>query len=249
MSTLQNRTAVVTGAGSGIGAAIARLFAAEGARVVVAELDEARANQTARDIEADGGKALALPVDVGNASAVAELFAELDRRDMPADILVNNAGNTESELTPTAEVSDQVWDSILRVHLDGTFYCTREALRRMTPRKQGIVINLGSVAGLSGLPGASSYSAAKGGIIAFTKAVSQEVAPLGIRVNCIAPGWIDTPILNNLPDEWRPRMVKTTPLGRLGRPEEIATVALFLASDASSFVTGQVISPNGGLYC
>jgi len=242
---LSGQTAVVTGGGSGIGAAIARHFAQEGARVVVAEIDGTRAKDIANSINADGGEALDHAVDVGEAAAVAELFQVLDDRDWSVDILVNNAGNTsESDLSPTADVTDERWDAVLRVHLSGTFYCTRQALRRMVPRRRGTIINLGSVAGLHGMPGATAYTAAKGGIIAMTKALSQEVAPRGIRVNCIAPGWIDTPMLPRL----RPRMVKRTPMGRVGQPNEVASVAVFLASTESSFVTGQVISPNGGLY-
>jgi NAD(P)-dependent dehydrogenase (short-subunit alcohol dehydrogenase family) len=136
---------------------------------------------------------------------------------------------------------------MLDVHLNGTFYCTREALNRMIQRGTGVIISIGSVAGLRGFPGAANYTAAKAAIIAFTKAVAQEVAPAGIRVNCIAPGWIDTPILNNLPEEMRSQMTQMTPLGRIGSPDEVASVALFLASDDSSYVTGQTISPNGGL--
>jgi 3-oxoacyl-[acyl-carrier protein] reductase len=186
--------------------------------------------------------------DVTDSQAVARLFAAVDERDWPVDILVNNAGTAESGLLPTADVPDDRWYSQLRVHLDGTFFCIREALRRMVPRQKGVIINLGSVAGLGGLPGAIAYTAAKGGVIALTKGLSQEVAPLGIRVNCIAPGWINTPMLNSLPEKWRPGMVKHTPLGRLGEPEDIAGVALFLASEDSAFVVGQIISPNGGMY-
>lgn len=145
-------------------------------------------------------------------------------------------------------MTDRQWDVIIAVHLSGTFYCTREAIKRMKTRKQGAIINLGSAAGLGGLPGAASYTAAKGGVIALTKGVSKEVAPLGIRVNCIAPGWIETPILDSLPAAMRPAMPQMTPLGRIGQPEEIAAVALFLASDDSSFIVGQTISPNGGMY-
>ena len=246
---LEGRLAIVTGAGSGIGRAIACLFAAEGARVVIAELDDTTGRQTADSIRDQGGEALSFVTDVADVDSVAKLFAALDQRDWPVDVLVNNAGITESELAPTAEVDDETWNRIMRVHLGGTFYCTREAIRRMATRKQGTIINLGSVAGLAGLPGASAYSAAKGGIISFTKAVSQEVGRQGIRVNCIAPGWIETPVLDHLPKKWRARMSKTTPLRRIGQPEEVASVAVFLASSDASFVTGQVISPNGGLHC
>jgi NAD(P)-dependent dehydrogenase (short-subunit alcohol dehydrogenase family) len=151
-------------------------------------------------------------------------------------------------MTPTHEMTDEVWASIIKVHLNGTFYCTREAIRRMLPRGGGIIINLGSAAGQRGLPGASNYTAAKGGIIAFTKVVAQEYATAGIRVNCIAPGWIATSILEALPDELRATAHQMVPLARIGRPEEVASTALFLASDDSSYFVGQVLNPNGGLY-
>ncbi len=245
---LKDKVAVITGSGSGIGRAIALRFAAEGARIVVAELDEQSGAETARLVQEHGIEAFALTTDVANSDAVAELFRRIDERDWAVDILVNNAGNGGQQLTPAHEMTDEQWASILNVHLNGTFYCTREALKRMLSRAQGAIINLGSVAGLRGLPGASNYTAAKGAIIAFTKGVAQEVAAYGIRVNCIAPGWVETPILNNLPDEMRPMMVQMTPLGRIGTPEEIAEVALFLASDESSYIVGQTISPNGGMY-
>jgi len=245
---LAGQVAVITGGGSGIGRATAIRFAAEGAKIVIADLRAESGEETAKLVREQGSEALNIPTDVGDSQAVTRLFAKIDEHGWPVDILMNNAGQAEDNLKPLSEIDDARWHAIIRTHLDGTFYCSREALKRMQPRGKGVVINVGSVAGLGGLPGSGPYTAAKGGIIALTKGVSKEVAPLGIRVNCIAPGWIETPILDYLPEKWRPGMIRNTPLGRLGKPEEIAGVALFLASDDSSFVVGQVISPNGGMY-
>lgn len=244
----ENQTAVITGAGSGIGRALALRFAAEGARVVVSDLRAESARATAALVEEQGGQTLVATCDVGDVESVAAMFQIIDEAGWEIDILVNNAGNAEEGLQGVHEVSDERWRSMMRVHLDGTFYCTREAVRRMLPRMRGAIVNLGSVAGLRGLGGTAAYSAAKGGVISFTKAVSEEVAKHGIRVNCVAPGWIETPMLDNLPERWRPGMVKHTPLGRIGRADEVAAVILFLASEDASFVTGQCVSPNGGMY-
>ncbi len=245
---LKDKTAIVTGAGSGIGRAIAVRFANEGATVVVAELNAESGEETAAMLREQNHEAISVTTDVSNSDDVRKLFDEIDRRQWNVDILVNNAGNAGGELQPIEELTDEQWDTTVDVHLGGTFRCCREALKRMKPREQGIIINFGSVAGLRGLPGSSPYTAAKGAIISLSKSLSHEVAADGIRVNCIAPGWIDTPILDNLPEKWRPRMIKDTPLGRLGTPEDIAGVAMFLSTDDSAFVTGQVISPNGGMY-
>jgi NAD(P)-dependent dehydrogenase (short-subunit alcohol dehydrogenase family) len=245
---LKDKVAVITGAGSGLGRAMALRFAEEGARVVIAELNEAKGEETLREVQAKGVEAFAVATDVSRPEAVARLFQEIDGRGWPVDVLINNAGNA-GQLTPVHEMTDEQWHAVVNVHLSGTFYCTREAVKRMLAQgRGGSVINISSVAALRGLPGGSSYTAAKGGILAFTKGVAQEYAAHGIRVNGIAPGWVETPILENIPDAMRPMMVAGTPLGRIGKPEEIAAVALFLASDESSFIIGQTISPNGGLH-
>ncbi len=244
---LLNKTAVITGAGSGIGRAIALRFAAEGARIVVAECNEISSNETVRAIQAQGGEAMAVTTDVGNSASVTQLFQTIDTSGWGVDILVNNAGQGGT-LTPIHQLTDEAWQAMLATHLNGTFYCSREALNRMIPNKNGAIINIASVAGLAGMPMGVSYSAAKAGIIGFTKAAGKEVARCGIRINAIAPGWVETPILDHLPDKLRDGMVDMVPLGRIGQPEEIAALALFLASDEASYVIGQVISPNGGGY-
>jgi NAD(P)-dependent dehydrogenase (short-subunit alcohol dehydrogenase family) len=244
---LPNKTAVITGAGSGIGRAIALRFAQEGARIVVAEWNEANGTETARLIQAQGSEALVVTTDVGNSAAVAQLFQTIDTQGWGVDILVNNAGQGGT-LTPLHQLTDDAWQAMLATHLNGTFYCSRAALNRMIPNKSGAIINIASVAGLAGMPMGVSYSAAKAGIIGFTKAAGKEVARFGIRVNAIAPGWVETPILDHLPDKLRDGMTSTVPLGRIGQPEEIAALALFLASEESSYVIGQIISPNGGGY-
>ena len=267
---LEDRVALVTGGGSGIGRAICVLFAAEGARVVVNDIDAAAAEATVKLM--GGGRAL--PADVADSAQVKAMFAAVEREHGGLDILVNNAGiasagfedrkalrdrveariketmsgqGVQTHLDATESLDDASWRRMLAVHLDGTFYCTREALRLMKGRGRGAIVNLSSVAALSGLATVPHYSAAKGGILAFTRAVAQDVASRGIRVNAICPGYIDTPMTQPMSDLMRKAVVARTPLGRYADPDEVAQTALFLASDDSSFFTGQWLSPNGGL--
>ena len=215
--------------------------------MVIAEINESAGDAIAGLIKSSGAEAVSIRTDVSRSDSVAALFARLDALEWPPEVLVNNAGNA-TPATPTHEVSDEAWDAIVHVHLNGTFYGTREALKRMRPRGRGSILNFGSVLGLRGLPGGAAYTASKGAIAAMTKGVAREVAKEGIRVNCIAPGWIETPILSNVTQDSRDRLAQSIPMGRLGTPEEIAAVAVFLASDEASYMTGQVISPNGGWY-
>jgi 3-oxoacyl-[acyl-carrier protein] reductase len=258
---LEGKIALVTGGGSGIGRAIAQRFAEEGARVVVNDIRKDTAERAVAEI--GGGRARAIPADVADSAAVRAMFEEIERAFGGLDILVNNAGigevdssgrealaakvetrvgemmmgaKVETHWDITQSLSDEVWSRMLAVHLNGTFYCTREALKLMSRVNRGAIVNISSVAGLMGIEVAPHYGAAKAGILGFTRSVAREVASRGIRVNAICPGFIDTPILE-----------RQTPLGRLGEPREIAAAALFLASDESSFITGQWLSPNGGL--
>ena len=269
MARLGGRVAVVTGGASGIGRAICQRFASEGARVAVADVQKEGAERVAREIDATGATAIGMATDVADSAQVDALFARVLERWGTIDILSNNAGI--GELSPalreqseravevilggarrslgvTSRMDDAEWRRMVEIHLFGTFYFTRAALRVMEQRGGGAIVNMASVAGLAGIPGAPHYGAAKAGIIGFTKSVALEVGGANIRVNAIAPGFIDTPMTADTPAFVRTMLLLRTPLGRSGAAEEIATVALFLVSDEASFVTGQVVSPNGGLY-
>jgi NAD(P)-dependent dehydrogenase (short-subunit alcohol dehydrogenase family) len=247
---LKDKAVLITGAGSGLGREMALLFAREGARIGVNDVRPESAQNVTTEVTRAGGKAIALVADVSNSAAVKRIFEEFLAAFGTIDVLVNNAGiartRESQELGGTAALSDEDWHRMLAVHLDSTFYCTREALKTMIPKRSGRIINMGSIAGTTGLAFAPAYCAAKGGIISFTKSVAREVVMHGILVNCIAPGFIETPMIAPLPDEVRAQAIAMTPAGRFGEPREIAAVALFLASDDSSFMVGQVVSPNGG---
>ena len=266
---LEGRVALVTGAGSGIGRAIALGFAREGAMIAANDIREDAAQAVVNEISAAGGRAMAVPADVADGRAVLKMFTRFLTVWDTVDILVNNAGTvflaphvtanfeqmaTEmmstgrptTALDATARMEDGVWRRTLAIHLDGTFHCTREALKVMQVRRRGKIVNMASIAGTTGLAGSPDYCAAKGGIIAFTKSVAKEVAHLGIQVNAIAPGFIDTPLLDEMTPALKMLFIAQTPMGRLGSAEDIAAAALYLASPAADFVTGQVLSPNGG---
>jgi 3-oxoacyl-[acyl-carrier protein] reductase len=271
--TLKDRVALVTGGGSGIGRAIALRLAQEGARVVVNDVRKEAAERVTAELS--GAAGLGVEADVSDSAAVRAMFEAIDRAFGPLDILVNNAGigvtspaeardvrdkmdarilevvsgqGMLTHLDATERMTDETWHRMIGVHLNGTFFCTREALRRMSPRNRGAIVNMSSVAALTGLESVPHYSAAKGGILAFTRAVAREVGSRGIRVNAICPGFIDTPMTAGISDLTRRAVLSRTPLGRWGEPEEIAATAAFLVSDDASFITGQWISPNGGLF-
>ncbi|HEY2775554.1 MAG TPA: SDR family NAD(P)-dependent oxidoreductase [Candidatus Binatia bacterium] len=273
---LSGKTAFVTGAGSGLGAAICRTFASEGARLAVTDIDTRAAASVAADCNASTPGSIALSCDVTGAASVAAAFAAFDRELGEIDILVNNAGiihtdpayldaiqgtsqaqlaelmtagKISTHLDAIDRISDEMFDRMIRVHLYGTFYCTRQALPRMRRRGSGgRVINMGSIMGTASLQGAPDYCAAKGAILSFTRSIAREAASYGVLVNAIAPGYIDTPLLAPLEQEQKRLIAMQTPLGRLGTADEIAAAALFLAGPDSTFVTGQVLSPNGGIY-
>lgn len=268
---LESQVALVTGAGSGIGRAIALAFAREGAMVAVNDIREETAQAVADEISAAGGRAMAVATDVADGRAVLKMYTRFLTVWDKIDILVNNAGTVflaphvvanferlanetmsggrpSSPLEATKTMEDGVWRRTLAIHLDGTFHCTREALKVMEVRRRGKIINMASIAGTTGLAGSPDYCAAKAGIIGFTKSVAKEVAHLGIQVNALAPGFIDTPLLDEMSPAMRMMFVAQTPLGRLGTADEIAAAALYLASPAADFVTGQVLSPNGGFH-
>lgn len=268
---LAQRKALVTGAGSGLGRAIALAFAREGADVAINDLRRDAAEAVAAEVRALGREALVFPVDVSDSVEVRAMFEDVASRWQRLDILVNNAGivthdpavqqrilqkhleratgtTSSTPVAATQNVSDMEWRRTLAVHLDGTFYCTREALKLMEPRGYGKIINMASVAGLAGLLGAPAYSAAKAGIVGLTKAVAREAILSGVYVNAIAPGFIDTPLLADLDPNVKQAIAAQTPIGRFGTADEVAALALYLASDESSFTVGQVLSPNGGFY-
>jgi 3-oxoacyl-[acyl-carrier protein] reductase len=268
---LQGRVALITGAGSGLGREIARTFAREGAHVAINDLRRDAAERVAEEVRSAGRKALVLVADVSDSVEVRACFEQLVESWGTIDILVNNAGiatlsdtvkeamsKMAAELVSTGRstqsvgatrtMADSQWRRTLSVHLDGTFYCTREALKIMEPRGTGKIINMASVAGTTGLLGSPDYSAAKAGIIGLTKAVAREVIGRGIYVNAIAPGYIDTPLLDILDPPMKQMVALQTPIGRLGTAQEVAALALYLAADESSYTVGQVISPNGGYH-
>lgn len=251
---LKDKIVLVTGGGSGLGREMGLLFASEGAKVGVNDVRPESAQNVVTEIERAGGVARPFVADVSSSAAVKKMFADFLAAFGTIDVLVNNAGigrtretTGEVELLGTVDLTDEDWHKMIATHLDATFYCTREALKVMIPKRSGRIINMGSVAGTMGLPGAPDYSAAKGGIIAFTKSVAREVVGHGILVNCIAPGFIDTPMTAPIAEPVRQMIIAMTPMGRFGEPREIAAAALFLASDDASFMVGQVVSPNGGI--
>ncbi|CDN46137.1 3-ketoacyl-ACP reductase [Paenibacillus sp. D9] len=246
MKSLQEMTVLITGGSRGIGAAIARRFSAEGMNVVIHYLNShERANETAREcIALGGGRVMTVSADVRSRESLGRMKEKLEAAGLLPDILVNNAGISHYGML--ADLTEQEWDDVTAVNLKGLFLCTQLFMTRMVSARWGRIINVSSVWGISGASCEVLYSATKGGVNAFTKSLAKELAPSGVTVNAVAPGAVDTEMNSHLDQGELQALEEEIPAGRLAHPDEIASLVYFLSLPESSYITGQVISPNGG---
>jgi 3-oxoacyl-[acyl-carrier protein] reductase len=242
---LTNKVAIITGSAQGIGLATALRFAAEGARVVVSDIGQQRVDQAVAAVVAQGGQAIGAVVDVTDRMAIDAMVEKVIATWGRIDVLINNAGITKD--ARLAKMSSAQFDAVIAVNLKGVFECTQAVAQTMTAQGSGSIVNASSVVGLYGNFGQTNYAATKAGVIGLTKTWARELGPKGVRVNAVCPGFVTTPILDTVPDAVKQKMIEKVPLGRLGRPEEIAAVYAFLASDDSSYINGAVLEVSGGI--
>ncbi len=245
MYDLNGKTAIVTGASRGIGKSISEVLAEYGAQLVCVSRTTDAVQSVAEKIQANGGKAIGMPCDVSDASSVSNLIKKVQDQFESIDILINNAGITRDGLI--MRMSGDDWDTVLDINLKGAFHTIKSVARPMMKQRSGRIINISSVVGLTGNAGQANYAASKAGIVGLTKSMAQELAPRGITVNCIAPGYIETDMTDSLSDEVKEEIMKQIPLGRIGKSEEVAAMALFLSSNEAEYITGQTVTVDGGM--
>jgi 3-oxoacyl-[acyl-carrier protein] reductase len=243
---LNEKVAIVTGAGQGIGRAITLKLAANGANIVVVDVNLERANETVSHLESSERKAIALKADISSTKETEDMIEESVKKMGGIHILVNNAGITRDKLLLRMKEDD--WDAVLDVNLKGVFNCTKAVIRHMSKQRYGRIVNIASIVGEMGNAGQANYAASKAGVIGFTKTVAREFAVRNITCNAVAPGFIETAMTDSLPENAREELTKQIPMGRLGKPDDVAESVLFLVSDSSSYITGQVVNVNGGMY-
>ncbi len=242
---LNGKVAIITGAGQGIGEATALKFASEGAIVAVCDLNHEAVSSVVAACREAGADAIGFTLDVANRDAVDDMVADVMERYRKIDVLVNNAGITRD--ARLQKMTLKQFDDVIDVNLRGVFHASQAVVDKMIEQGSGVILNASSVVGIYGNFGQTNYAAAKFGVIGFTKTWSRELGPKGIRVNAVAPGFIDTPILSTIPDDVLAKMREQVPLGRLGKPEEVANLYAFLASDEASYINGAVIEVSGGM--
>jgi len=242
---MERKVAIITGSGRGIGKSIALKLAQENLNIVICDVDEAAIAETVKEIEQNGVQSIGIKVDVTNSEDVARLFDETIKKFQRVDVLVNNAGITRDNLLIRMQESE--WDAVIAVNLKGTFNCLKAAAKIMMKQRSGKIVNISSVVGVMGNIGQANYSASKGAVISLTKSAAKELAPRHITVNAIAPGYIETEMTKNLPDNVKEIFMNLIPLKRPGLPQDVANAVAFLVSDQADYITGQVIHVDGGM--